>query len=307
MAVDRNRDRVRVRVQHRGGAGQELIGRALDDVTAASNTSRGSSPSSTTSGWRETAGTNGRNPMIRPVTTSTTGVGTPARRSTATANRVNAATLRTTSSWPELTIRYLPLGARPANSCGPLPQRQHRCPPASQNQAVSHAPAVPATRAGRAVSAATDRPANESALNWSCRSPRVSRACLRSPQNQASTVEVTRCLSPRPSDRRPALVVARPVSSIRPGRASSTTAMTRATTPRAGSRTSRSRRQGRGPGACPLRCAAGPPPSAQPARSSLFAHQAQACCERHVRVPDAPAERLPVDLRIRPSKYRLEQ
>lgn len=245
--------------------------------------------------------------MIRPVTTSTTGAGTPARRSTATANRVNAATLRTTSSWPELTIRYLPLGARPANSCGPLPRRQHRCPPASQNQAVSHAPAVPATSAGRAVSAATDRPANESALNWSCRSPRVSRACLRSPQNQASTVEVTRCLSPRPSDRRPALVVARPVSSIRPGRASSTTAMTRATTPWAGSRTSRSRRQGRGPGACPLRCAAGPPPSAQPARSSLFAHQAQACCERHVRVPDAPAERLPVDLRIRPSKYRLEQ
>ena len=107
----------------RAGMTENAVG---DDVTAASNTSRGSRPSNTTSGWRETSGTNGRNPIIRPATTSTTGAGTPVRRSTATANRVNAATPRTTSSWPELTIRYLPLDAPAANSRGPLPQRQHR-------------------------------------------------------------------------------------------------------------------------------------------------------------------------------------
>ena len=56
-----------------------------------------------------------RNTGTGAGTTSTTGAGTPARCSTATANRVTAAMLRMTSSWPELTIRYLPPGARPAN------------------------------------------------------------------------------------------------------------------------------------------------------------------------------------------------
>ena len=88
--------------------------------------------------------------MIRPATTSTTGAGTPARCSTATTNRVTAAMLRMTSSWPELTIRYLPLGAWPANS-RPPPQHQRRCPPASQNLALSRARAVSATRATAAL------------------------------------------------------------------------------------------------------------------------------------------------------------
>ncbi len=77
-----------------------------DDVTAASNTSSGSSPRRTTSGWSETSGTNGRNPMISPATTSTTGAGIPTRRRTATAVTVTAATQRTMRIWPELTLRY---------------------------------------------------------------------------------------------------------------------------------------------------------------------------------------------------------
>ncbi len=66
-----------------------------DDVTAASKTSSGSNPSSTTSGWRDTSGTNGRNPMIRPATTSTTGAGIPTWRRMATAVKVTDATQST--------------------------------------------------------------------------------------------------------------------------------------------------------------------------------------------------------------------
>ena len=85
-----------------------------EEVIAASYTSSGSRPSRTTSGCSETSGTNGRNPMIRPATTSTTGGGISARRPAATANRVTAATPMTMSSWPECTVTYLP-PPRPAS------------------------------------------------------------------------------------------------------------------------------------------------------------------------------------------------
>ena len=77
-----------------------------EDVTAASKTSSGSSPSNTTSGSSETSGTNGRNPMTNPATTSTTGAGIPTWRRTATATRVTAATQRMMRTWLELTLEY---------------------------------------------------------------------------------------------------------------------------------------------------------------------------------------------------------
>jgi hypothetical protein len=62
-------------------------------------------------------------PRSRPG--GTTGAGIPARRRTATANRVAAATPSTMSSWPELTIKYLPPGGPPAMAGAHPGGRQH--------------------------------------------------------------------------------------------------------------------------------------------------------------------------------------
>src|SRR5437763_8522033 len=47
-----------------------------EDVAAASNTSSGSRPSSTTGGCSDASGTNGRKPITSPATTKTAAVGT---------------------------------------------------------------------------------------------------------------------------------------------------------------------------------------------------------------------------------------
>ena len=95
-----------------GASRENAVG---EEVTAASKTSSGSSPSRTSSGFSDTSGTNGRKPMTRPATTSVTGAGMPARRSTVTAPSVTVATARTISSWAECMVRSCPVSRARGN------------------------------------------------------------------------------------------------------------------------------------------------------------------------------------------------